>query len=686
MVLKTRLQAKDMVGIGLLALGLIVSLAAMRQGWDVVGLSGHEFRQAQTGLSIQAMERTGFKLDYETPVLGKPWSIPMEFPLYQFLVVSYMDLTGSELAQAGRTVSVMAFLAGLAAWFGLARWLGFSPGASALMIVPICLTPVYLFYSRTVLIESLAWAASSWFLLGVLRYRRDERWTWLAVAGGAGIVAVLVKPTTWAAFCMPWAVVYLHELWKHRADWQPRVRRWGVEAGLGIGLLILGFAWVTYADAVKAQNVMAQFLLSDALSGLNFGMPGSRGESRSWSTLWAHWTQSVVALPVLVAGVLVALSQARSRKLVILGLMVFLAIQLIFFGLYLAHDYYFYANAAFVMAGLGAGFATWWDRASPTWVRFLVVVVLSGLMWMQFGAWERRYKNTQIAPADGNSEMSEVLQYLTEPDDVIAAHAPDWNSSWPYYAQRRMLLLPDGEVFQHPERVAPALAALADESVPLFMMVGESRVQPRWLTQRIEQLNLSPMPLFEWAGQVTVYARADRYEEFFEMLERNPMSQVVIDGSRAFAPIEERRVLSEMENYEGMVKLGIPAVQGVLPFGIATADSLGKPTMLLHALSELHFEIPENASRVVFSHWLNPNAFEQTEFDGMAIRLDFIDAQGDPVLLHSEWISPQGGPKVYEHTIDLPDNDYQWLVLRALPGPRQSNAFDQGLLHSFRFE
>ena len=681
-----RMQAKDVAGMGLLAACILVALITFRMGWEVPSLSGHEFRQAQTALSIQSMQETGFKLDYETPVLGKPWSIPMEFPAYQYLVVKYTQATGSEIAQAGRTVSVLGFLIGLGACFGLARWLGFSKGASALMIAPICLSPVYLFYSRTVMIESLAWALSAWFLLGVLRFRRDARWGWLAVALGCGALAVLVKPTTWAAFCMPWAVVYLHDVWQHRTTWRTKVRGWAGEAALGLGLLILGWSWVAYADALKAQNVIGQFLVSEELSGLNFGMPGSRGESLSWVTLWGHWTQSVVVLPALVVGAILALMQKSSRAIFLVGVSTFFAIQVIFFGLYLAHDYYFYANGAFLLAGLGAGLAAWWDSARRVWVRPGVAVLLGGMLWLQFGAYEQRYKETQLAPAPGISGLTQALQFLTERSDVIAAHAPDWNSSWPYYAKRRMLLLPDGEIFQRPERAAPAVEALAGESVPLFMMIGASRVQPRWLAQRAEQLELSMMPLFEWDGQVTVYARADRYAEFYAKLRGQKFSGLVMDTSQAFVPAEQRVQLSELENFAKMQEMEIPAVAGVLPFGIATADSLGKPIMLMHSLSELYFPVPVDATHVAFSYWLNPDSFAQPDFDGMMMRLDFIDEHGDPVPVHFDWISPEAESQVFEYRIPLPPHRYEMLVLRALPGPRDSDAFDQGLLHYFRFE
>ena len=680
------MQGKDVVGVGLLVAGVLIALTTFRMGWEVPALSGHEFRQAQTALSIQSMQQTGFKLDYETPVLGKPWSIPMEFPLYQLLVTQYTAATGSEIAQAGRMVSVIGFLVGMVACFGLARWLGFSIGASALMIAPICLSPVYLFYSRTVMIESVAWALSAWFLLGVLQFRRAERWGWFAVAIGCGALAVLVKPTTWAAFCMPWAVVYLCDLGKARGSWRERLRGWAAEALLGIGLLALGWSWVAYADSLKAQNVIGQFLVSEELSGLNFGMPGSRGEAVSWSTLWGHWTQSVVVLPALIVGALLALLHASSRKVLLVGVSTFFGIQLIFFGLYLAHDYYFYANGAFLLAGLGAGLAAWWDSARNHWWRAAVAVLLGGMLWLQFGAYEKQYKPIQVAPAPGATGLTQAIQHLTETDDVIAAHAPDWNSSWPYYMQRRMLLLPDGEIFQRPERAAPAVEALAGESVPLFLMIGESRVQPRWLAQRAEQLELSLMPLFEWAGQVTVYARADRYAEFYAKLRNGTFADVVMDTSQAFVPIEHRKTLSELENFATMQEMGIPAVEGVLPFGIATAHSLGKPIMLMHALSELYIPVPADATSVAFCYWLNPDSFDQPDFDGMMMRLDFIDEQGEPVPVHVDWISPEAESEILEYRIPLPKNGYDMLVLRALPGPRDSDAFDQGLLHYFRFE
>ena len=124
-----------------------------RQGWENSGLLGHGFRQAQTAITIDAMRQDGFRLDYATPVLGKPWSIPMGFSLYQWLAVQVGELTGWSTAQAGRAVSLASFYLELPALWLVLRSIGAGRGRACLLLLPVLATPVYIFYSRAVLIE-----------------------------------------------------------------------------------------------------------------------------------------------------------------------------------------------------------------------------------------------------------------------------------------------------------------------------------------------------------------------------------------------------------------------------------------------------------------------------------------------------------------------------------------------------
>ena len=65
------------------AVALVWAVYTAALGWHN-GLSIHNFRQTQTAITSYYMIRGGPFLKYETPVFGVPWSIPFEFPLYQW--------------------------------------------------------------------------------------------------------------------------------------------------------------------------------------------------------------------------------------------------------------------------------------------------------------------------------------------------------------------------------------------------------------------------------------------------------------------------------------------------------------------------------------------------------------------------------------------------------------------------
>lgn len=682
------LNAKsDIWGILFLAACLIVALVSQRQGWGEYALSGHEFRQTQTALTIRTMQETGFRMDYETPVFGKPWSVPMEFPTYQFLVVQYSKLTGDEIAQAGRSVSVIAFLFGLVATFGIIRGLGFSVGASALVLAPVCLAPIYLFYSRTVLIEALAWSLSSWFLWATLRYHRGGNWRWLVTAMMAGVLAVLTKATTWAVFCLPWAFVYLREVFTHRAHWRPHVQKW-VIAGtvLGAGILIVGWSWVSYADSVKALNPVGKFLMSDRLTAFNFGTFESRFEGATWATWWQYWTQSVAVPLVLLGGLVCSLCWKRSRVIMLVGALTFLLSQLIFSGLYFLHDYYFYANASFLLIGLGAGFGCWWDQARSWWMRGAVLAVMAGGLLLQHQAFQRTYLPAQTAPARPLDTLVQAVELLTESSDVLAAHSPDWNSSWPYYLDRRMLLIPNSEVYWRPEEMDQAISNLADESVPLLLMIGDARSRLRLLAKRVDQLELKPEPLFEWDNLVTVYARRDLYDAYATRLQEANFAQITLPLPIQLSAPDEREALTDLPQFDQARALDFTAHSGVLPHGISIVWSRERDVLLMHATSELFFAIPEGATHVSLRCWVNPDVYDQADFDGMNMKLLSLDDDERPTLVYSLWISPEAGPEIYELRVPLPNPRHQTLVLQALPGPSGSAAYDQGLLEYLKFD
>jgi hypothetical protein len=651
---------------------------------------GHEFRQSQTALSAQIMSQSGWKLAYETPVLGKPWSIPMEFPLYQAMVAAWSRSTGWGIVPSGRLVAGLMFLAGLPAWWLLARMAGYSRGASALALVPIITAPIYIFYSRTVMIESTAWASASWFLWGVLRHRIEGGAKYWAVATGCGTLAVLVKGTTWAVFCLPWACLYLKDLW---IWWRQRDvgkgRRLLTQAlGIGFPLLALGWAWVAYADHLKAQNPVASFLASKELTHFNFGTWAARWDGAQWTQLAEYVGEGVIPWWAVATALLLGLLTRRARFLTGLALVAFVGGPLIFFNLYYLHDYYLYANGAFVCAMVGVGVAECWDRRPWGWKSMLpALLLLTVVGWGQARIYRSGYGLTQDTYAPGDDGLTRTLRTLTDPQDVIVVHSPGWSSSLPFYAERRVLTIPDSQMFRNPERVRAGVELLTDENVPLLAVVGESRVQGKWTAERIDQLGLWPAPLFTWSNHVNVYARPADYEALRQRLRLQDEPGVRINDSDQLLPVEERRNISDSpEGRQVRDLLGIDAAYGVTPHGHMLVDHEGHDALLVHATSELFFQVPANATTLSFAYLVNPASYRQKDFDGLTVMVDGVEDDRLVATWHRDWLSPLGDRKLRTVVLTLPPNAPSVLVLRVLPGPGQNMAYDQLWLTSFRFD
>src|SRR5215470_16287051 len=106
-------RAGDVAVLGIAAAlfvaALIHAVHVLGIGWKHAIFEAHAFRQTQTAISVYWMLQGGPLLAYHTPVLGYPWAIPLEFPLYQWLVAGLVAASGVSIETAGRTVGVAFF-------------------------------------------------------------------------------------------------------------------------------------------------------------------------------------------------------------------------------------------------------------------------------------------------------------------------------------------------------------------------------------------------------------------------------------------------------------------------------------------------------------------------------------------------------------------------------------------------
>lgn len=497
----------------LFGLLLLIHLAVALVGWGSTGLPHNGFRETQTAISAHFIQQDrDFSLAYPTPVLGPPWSIPMEFPLYQWTTVLVSDLTGLGLPMAGRVVGVICFyltlpaLAGMMVLAGLVRWQRF------VLLAAVVSCPLYLFYARAFLIETMALMFGAWFLWAYVQTgeRREPRW--LALALAAGVLGVLVKVTTFLFFLLPaaaWTLVWIARDLRGGEGWPQVLRRAAWCAPTVLVPLAVGVLWIRFADGVKAASFAGSFLQSSNLRDFNFGF-GRRFEADIWRQHRDIWFTDILPWPLLAGwtGLAVLVGRRWWRELLVL-LGCFFAVQVIFPLLYAFHAYYYVANAWTVMLALGLVAVGLLHSRLP---RPLAWVVVAGLLLGQAGYAVAHYWSSLTEKKPYNHELVTALRAATAPDDVLIVAGDDWSSVIPYNAARRSLMLRTG-VEDDPAYLDRAFSELKDYHVGALVVKGNQRFNAALIARVRDQLKIDAVTAFSWFD-TDVYLAQDRRSEF----------------------------------------------------------------------------------------------------------------------------------------------------------------------------
>ena len=222
--------------VALFCVAVLAHLFLATRNWTCTFMPGHEFRQAQTAIVSRYIDQeNNWSLLYETPILGKPWvSILLEVPFYQWSVVGLSRATGWPHLESARAISLTCFYLALPALYLLLGRLGLGVHRRLLVLTLVLTMPVYIFYSRAFLMESMVVMCCAWFLLGFVRTmdRRDWRWLILTILAGTG--AALIKSITYAVWLLPAAAYGAWVLWRDLRDgpgWRPAARTlaWGLD-------------------------------------------------------------------------------------------------------------------------------------------------------------------------------------------------------------------------------------------------------------------------------------------------------------------------------------------------------------------------------------------------------------------------------------------------------------------------
>lgn len=405
-------------------------------------LESHGFRQTQTAYTARIFHEDGIDLLHpRLPVLGKPFEVPFELPLFQAAASLVMDV-GLRDDVAMRSTGLACFLLTAFLLYGLVRHVAGSVSAVAALLAFVA-TPFAIQWSRTSMIEYLATAGAVGFAWATVAWRDSRRPALGALALVAGLVGMLVKPTT-AVFWMLPALGYRPT---DSSRGSGRGRHLAL-AGLVAVPLLAAILWIRHADAIKSASPTTAWLTSAKLREWNFGTVAQRLDPDVWGVISARvilWITGVVGAALLCVAVLAVVKSPQRLFWVGVALAGLLP-PLAFTNLYFQHTYYLAAVTPAVAALIGLGAGCLWKRL-PNRPRVRGTAAVAGTLLLASGAvgldsshWTAIYDDE---PHPETTSIARELAEVTRPEEYVGVVGLDWSPVLLYYADRRGLMVAD---------------------------------------------------------------------------------------------------------------------------------------------------------------------------------------------------------------------------------------------------
>lgn len=432
------------LAVAVFALGVFVSLSALIRTWERPLLEAHSFRQTQTALTAYWLARGGPWLAYETPSLGAPWSVPFEFPVYQGVVAAVHRLLGIHLDAAGRLVSWLCFVLALSQVHAIVRKLGGSRYLGLLLCGLILLSPHYVFWSRTFMIESTALLFGVALVSVVLTHLRSPAWWSAAAMAVLASLGALVKVTSFLPYGVAAGLLVVRDAFQddHIRDLRRWITRYMPVMLAGIVALTLLSLWLSFADRLKLAHTFGRNLTSENLKPWLYG---SAAQKLSWP-LWrdrffgARLAESLNHPSLLWASLAAAVVFDRRAVAWALVLLVLYAVPFATFtNLHAIHEYYQYGNALFAICAIGV--VAWHARAG--WRRWIAFALIScTVASMVERTWKVEWKH-MIAKTERSTTIAlgNAVRDLPE-DGVLLVFGFDWSSEVAYYGEHRAITVP----------------------------------------------------------------------------------------------------------------------------------------------------------------------------------------------------------------------------------------------------
>lgn len=424
----------------------------------------HEFRQTQTAISTRYLDVSIYGLlHYQTPVLGYPWSIPFEFPLYQLFVYISSKFLGFSQPQAGRLMSSCFAVLSLLASCSLLFLHKIKSKYIYLFSILFLVSPVYLYWGRSFTIETCAlfFSLLSYCFYSFIRMRLRCKSSTLSkgvvfcstALAVCLVIAVLVKSTTALPVVLLIAFVLLYDIIKvilNFARHNPfsRVRFNLSSACLTFPSLILSIsslhAWTRYSDSLKLLNPLGSLLTSSRLSVWTFGDLRLRLSNRLLFDviLIRHFSLLGALVCVLIAFAFIRLRSQNNNLKGFMNSLLFLWLSplLITTSLHITHLYYQVANHVYLLLLISVAAVSMETVENRRYKR---VLKSSILLFASFGLlfFAMVYLPQSLTSSSEKMVLGSFIDKETSLESAIIVIDPveGWSSAIPYHSNRKAI-------------------------------------------------------------------------------------------------------------------------------------------------------------------------------------------------------------------------------------------------------
>lgn len=442
-----------------------------------VPLDNYSFRQTQTALTAYWLGKNGFSLAYETPVAGPPWSIPFEFPIYQYIVALASQITKCPLDAAGRGISFLFLVLCLIPARAITKNLNLCNLVFYIFAALLFSSPLYLYWGRSFMIETTA----VFFSIAAIKYFIDIAQKRSLLKNTSLflifiILSILQKATTGLPVLVILGFVYLFLCIKELSSNQKGEKtstnvfltKKIMLALLYFGLpLAIGVIWTLYTDHIKMLNGLGVNLTSSALTKWNWGSFSQRLSSDLYSgVLWGRMFVRNLSGPLGVIILMFALlSNAKNsiKLVIIISILMGLLPLFLFTNLHIVHSYYQTGNLIFLIYAIAVCVG---HVLNNSFDKKIILVVLTMIMVISNYFWfVTEYLN--IVKTDFNKvnardyEVSEILKREIPEGKSFIAFGNDWSSSFAYLSERKSFTVPG--FFKEYEKISLSPEYFVDE-------------------------------------------------------------------------------------------------------------------------------------------------------------------------------------------------------------------------------